>query len=260
MRPSILKSACAAWMAVLFVGGTVPAQTLPMPKKVNSAKAKSSAKKKETAKALAPVDPGTQDILSDLSELNATDEAQGELSEKYIAVRSRDVPLGGRFEFMLNGGKVVQGDGFLDTSEAGGAISYHFTDRWSFEIAKSQVQNKFTKAANDLEAASGFLPFVDYAKSHSEAKIVLRGLYGKFRITRNQALLFDQYLSLGPSQHQLNSGDVSGLTGELGLAFWPADHLSFRMGLKDHYYKEGVGDLAADAHHTQVYASLGYLL
>ncbi len=199
-------------------------------------------------------------LETELKQLDVKDAVpSSKLTERIYAVQSRATPLALRVELGLALAENFGGSGFLASDQWSGEAQFHITDRWAFAAAYSQVSNKFTGAAKNLEERSGFLPDIDYAKSRMEARILYNVFYGKFRFTRNQALSFDQYIGLGAAQNDLRSGTVTGPLGDIGFAFWFGQHMSIRLGMKDYYYRENRALSQGYSHNVHGYLQTGYI-
>jgi len=200
-------------------------------------------------------------LENDLKELDAQDAVPGmTTSDRLYAVQQRATPLSRRTEILLSAGQTLAGSDFLDSSQVGAEIQYHFNDRFSVAGGYSKVTNKLTSSARNLENSTGFLPDVDYASSRWEARAQYNLFYGKFRFNRTQALSFDQYLGLGVANHDLLSGNVTGPVFDAGLAFWMGKKFSFHAGVKDYYYKENRMLSKGNTHNVQGYVQAGILL
>ncbi len=202
----------------------------------------------------------TRSLESELKQLDVKDAVpSSKLVERIYAVQSRATPLQYRTELTLGLAENFGGSGFLASDQWTAEAQFHFSDRWALAAGYSQVSNKFTGAAKNLEEKSGFLPDVDYVKSRMEARLLYNVFYGKFRFTRNQALSFDQYLGLGAAQNDLRSGTNTGPVGDMGFAFWFGQHVSVRLGMKDYYYRENRALSQGYSHNVHGYLQTGYI-
>ncbi|MGE4130376.1 MAG: outer membrane beta-barrel domain-containing protein [Bdellovibrionales bacterium] len=181
------------------------------------------------------------------------------ISERIYAVQERITPLRHRFEIGVSAAQNYTGSSFLDSSQFSGELGFHITDRWAAALAYSHVVNEFTKGARNLANASGFLPDVDYALSRKEARATYNAFYGKFRLSRTQALSFDQYIGLGVVQNDLQSGQAIGPVAEIGFAFWLGKMAAFRLGVKDYYYREQSTLSKGNTHNVHGYLQTGLL-
>lgn len=194
----------------------------------------------------------------DLKELEVRDPVPGNsLSDRIHTVQMRARPLSKKTEVLIGAGQILGGNGFLKTQNVSAEVQYHFNDRWSVAGAYSSLQNEFTASASRLQAATGLMPDVDYAKSRMEARAQVNLFYGKIRFTRRQAISFDQYFGLGLAQNELRSGSAGGPVADLGIAFWISKWGSLHLGVKDYYYKENRTLSQGNAHNVTAYAQAG---
>mgnify|MGYP001231063356 CR=1 FL=1 len=158
-------------------------------------------------------------------------------SVRYQIVQDRSPELARRVALSVGAGQFVSGNGYLSTRTIGAAGTFYFDNKIGASVGYSKVNNKFTSSADRLQKTNGFLPDVDYAKSRFEATGLYNLLYGKFRVSRNTAFIFDQYFELGLALNSLSSGTAVGPVGGAGLVFW-LNRFNFRVSVKDYYYGE----------------------
>lgn len=178
-------------------------------------------------------------LEKDIKDLDVQDAVPApKLKERLYSVQMRNSPLQGRWEVLFGAAQNYSGSGFLSTSQLSLEGQYHLTDRLALAAAVSRVSNNFTSSAKNLQDASGYLPDVDYARWRAEVRAQANLFYGKFRMTRSQAMSFDQYVGLGPVANDMRSGTSVGAVADVGFAFWVSTWGSLHAGLKDYWYKE----------------------
>lgn len=202
----------------------------------------------------------TQSLEKDIRDLEVQDSVPAPvLKERLYSVQMRSSPLTGRWEVLGGMAKNFSGSGFLDTAQVSIEGQYHLDDRFSFAGSYSRVSNTFTSSAKNLQAVNGYLPDVDYAKQRFEARAQANLFYGKFRMTRAQAMSFDQYVGLGPVFNQLRSGSSVGAVFDVGFAFWIGKWGSVHLGAKDYYYRENRALSKGYTNNVHGYGQLGFL-
>ncbi len=208
----------------------------------------------------APAYAATKSLERELRDLDVKDAIpSSKLVERIYSVQGRATPLKGRPEIAVSMAQNFSGSGFLDSNQWGVDAFYHITDRWGLGVGYSQVANKFTKAADNLLATSGYLPDVDYAKSRLEARVIYNVFYGKFRFSRTHAMSFDNYIGLGAAQNDLRSGQATGPVGEVGFAFFFPYDVSIRVGVKDYFYRENRTLSQGYGQNVHGYLQTGYI-
>lgn len=193
--------------------------------------------KAETTPAQAPSAPSLEDQLSTLS-LPPNEAPLPMSSEKLYSVQTRFVDPTLRLEISANGGNRFSGDSFLRSQEVGGAVRFYITDRFYLQGAYSKVFNQLTATGDRFLAEENRLPDSAYASARADGQLGYNLFYGKFRLTMNSTMYFDHYVSLGGGQVQMATGWTPSFVGETGLALWATRNLTFRLGIKDYFYKE----------------------
>jgi outer membrane beta-barrel protein len=159
-------------------------------------------------------------------------------TEKLYSVQSRFNPLQGRVELGLGVSRDFTNSGFLDSQQIQAGLRYHFNDRWSLGVFGGQVFNSLTETAQLLLSREGIVPDLAYARYRAGGEVALNTFYGKFRLTNDQVLYFDQYVAVGGGVVGLPSGAAPMATLDLGFAFWLGRSGLVRLGFKDHIYRE----------------------
>lgn len=158
----------------------------------------------------------------------------------------------------VGGGSFLSGNGFVNTKTFGGQGTVFLNNRLGIQAGYYTVGNKFNDSAQRLQTISNLLPDVDYAKSRIEISGIFNALYGKFRLTKSGAMIFDQFFELGLASHQLRSGNRIGPVIGAGLAFW-WQRVNVRVGLKDYYYKEQGLQTSGTYNNINLYSMVGFL-
>jgi outer membrane beta-barrel protein len=159
-------------------------------------------------------------------------------TEKLYSVQSRYVPVDGRSEFSLGGGKNFTADSFINSSQINLAYRYHLNDKWSFTAGGSYVFNSLSDAGQRLLALQQLLPDVDYVKYRLNALASYNVFYGKFRVSMDQVFYFDQYIAAGPGLVAMDTGTSPAAVGDIGFIFWVGRQFNAQIGVKDYYYNQ----------------------
>jgi outer membrane beta-barrel protein len=181
--------------------------------------------------------PSLEDQLQQLN-LPANQAPGGISTEKLYSVQSRYSPLSNRLEFTVSSGQDFTNSSFLSSQQLGGAIRYHFNDRWSLGFQAATVFNSLTLTAQQLISQEGVVPDVAYARNRWDASVAFNTLYGKFRLSQDQVFYLDQYIAVGAGMARLDRGSVPMGVVDLGCAFWLGRSGVVRLGVKNHIYRE----------------------
>lgn len=203
----------------------------------------------------------SKSLEKELKDLDVQDAVPASrLEERLYAVQGRATPLLERWEVLVSAAQSFSTGNFLESSQFGAEGQYHFTDRFSVAGAYSRVANRFNSSADNLQAQTGYLPDVDFAKSRLEARAQYSLFYGKFRFTRAQAMSFDQYWGAGLARNELRSGNVVGPVFDAGFAFYIGQKFTFHLGVKDYYYEENRTLSKGITNNVHGYVQAGLLL
>ena len=174
-------------------------------------------------------------------------------------VNTRYSSLNKRHEVSFLGANNFNADSHIYTRQAGLAYRFHFNQKWSAGLRRSEYFNEMTDAGKRLFDEQRILPDVDYAKSSQEIFASYNTIYGKLRFSKNSVVYFDQYVSLGYGTVDLASTEENLYSLDLGFAFWMGKNMSARLGIKNEFYvqNERLGD--RDVRNAMGYVSLGYL-
>jgi outer membrane beta-barrel protein len=83
--------------------------------------------------------------------------------------------------------------------------------------------------------------------------------YGKFRLTMDQVLYFDHYVTAGGGWMELNTNSSPmGVVGT-GFVFWLGRNFSVRAGLKDYIFQERRVSGQGIAQHLLFHADVGFV-
>ncbi|HTL12304.1 MAG TPA: outer membrane beta-barrel domain-containing protein [Bdellovibrionota bacterium] len=185
------------------------------------------------APAEAPLDAQLQKLTLPSSELPPSASY-----EKLYSVQSRESGLSLRHEITASIGKSLVGQDFVNSFEVSGSYRFHFTDRWSLGFSGTYVNNSLTKAAQELISVESIYPDIVYPRYLADATVGYNLFYGKFRLSMDSVLYFDQYLELGGGLVGLTTGQQKAVVAGAGLAFWIGKNGTVRLGFKDYIYDE----------------------
>ncbi|MCC6277117.1 MAG: outer membrane beta-barrel domain-containing protein [Oligoflexia bacterium] len=163
---------------------------------------------------------------------------EGVSRESLYVVQDRYLPLKNRSEITVGAGINLTGDSYLKTTQVELGYRFHLNNRWSIGANYAFVGNSFTDTANELIANEGIAPDVAFAKSRMDLLLNFNAFYGKFRLTMDRVLYFDQYVAIGPGLMEMNSGNTPAGVADVGFVFWVEKLGSVRVGLKDYIYQE----------------------
>lgn len=159
-------------------------------------------------------------------------------TEKLYSVQTRHNPLASRSEFSLGAGKNLGSDGFLDSSQVSLTYRYHLNDRWFIQAGAAMVSNSMSGSARAFYDRDRILPDAAYVKQRADLVLGRNLFYGKFRVSAEKVLYFDQYISVGPGYAILNTGSTPAAVADIGFVFWLGQQASLRIGAQDYYFKE----------------------
>lgn len=206
--------------------------------------------------ALADSDLNTQ--LEDLK-MPVNTAPVGVTSEKLYAVQSRAHSLTKRFELGLGVAKNFTGNSFLSMNQINAGVAYHINDRWSVVASGSYGFNDFTSTAKRV-IAEGFVPDAAVVKWRADLLASYNLFYGKFRLSMDQVLYFDQYVSFGPGLVNTQYATAPAAVADVGFALWFGKNWSGRFGVKNDFYKEKTQTTNDLAYHMLGHIEVGYLL
>ena len=202
------------------------------------------------------------------TELEKLDMAKGQApqsisDEKLYSVQDRALPLKGRTEVTIGAGHQLTGDGFLETNQVSIGAQYHINEKWSVAGSYSNLYNKFTNAADEINQKQRMLPNVVYTTERTELRGEYNLFYGKFRVSREQVYYFDQYVGLGMTQNttenNVETQKVDGYVADAGLALWVPPYGAARLGFKNYTQPEKKQNKTVSSNATQFYLAYSYV-
>jgi outer membrane beta-barrel protein len=181
-------------------------------------------------------------------------------NDKLYSIQERLYPLKNRHELGFTGGKNLNQDGHLDSTQWGGMYRYHINNKWALGLNHFRMNNELSSAGKKLVDEKGILPDRDYVKSQTDVVAEYNLFYGKMRFDLDEVVYFDQYWGLGAGQLELGGGNATAMVIDAGVAFWIGKMMSARMGLKNDFYKEQNINGETSVHNMVGYLSFGVLL
>jgi outer membrane beta-barrel protein len=181
----------------------------------------------------------SESLETQLENLNTPiNQAPGVLQEKFYSIQDRYSPLKGRVETTATLSEKMSDVGFIQSREFGAGIRYYFNSKWSLGVNGSAAMNKLSNSAERLFVKDGLVPDVPYTKYRGDLSTRYNLFYGKFRLSMDRVLYFDQYVSLGPAYIVTSNGNAIGAAADIGFAFWIGRNWSAHFGIKDYVYGE----------------------
>ncbi len=182
----------------------------------------------------------------------------GVTQEKLYSVQSRYSSLKKRSEVTIGYAKNFTGSSFLDMTQVEGAYRFHFNDRWNAALSGAYGFNSLTSGGKRLLAEDGILPDAPFVKSRFDALVGYNLFYGKFRLSMDKVLYFDQYVAFGPGYITTQYASSPAAVLDVGFVFWMGRNFSFRFGVKNDFFKEESLRETKTAHHALGHLSVGY--
>jgi len=158
--------------------------------------------------------------------------------DKLHIVNTRYSSLTNRHEVTMAGANNFVSESHLDTKQFFATYRYHINSTWSVGVKHSIYGNQLTDSGERLFKDKSLLPDSDFAFKSTELLGTYNGLYGKLRWNASQVVYFDQYVTLGYGDIDLESGPTKTYSVDVGLAFWIGKHMSSRIGVKNEFYKQ----------------------
>ena len=180
--------------------------------------------------------------------------------EKLYSVQTRHASLHRRHEFGVGFAKSVLGQDFVSSNQVSGNYRFHFNDHWSFGISGMYFFNSLSPFAEKLIAKENIYPDMAYVKAISDATLGYNLFYGKFRVSSENVLYFDQYLTAGAALVSMSTGRSAAATAGAGMLFWWGKQGSVRVGVKDYVYNEKRTFDTNTVHNMVFHLDLGILL
>lgn len=204
----------------------------------------------------------SNDLSQKLDHLNVPEDQVTNLlsEESLISVTGRYSPLILRHELSLKGGHNFMSDGHLQSRQAAALYRFHLNSRWSLGVSYQEYENKLSEAGEKLFDDQKILPDSDFAIKGVDIFVGLNTFYGKLRVTQRQIVYFDHFISIGYGHIALASGEEQVYTADTGLVFWLGKNTSFRLGMKNEFYRQKKLTQNTNAHNAMGYLEVGYLL
>jgi len=180
--------------------------------------------------------------------------------DKLYSIQERFSPLTNRHEFGLVGGRNLNQDGSIDSTQLGGLYRYHINGKWALGLNHFRMNNELSAAGKRLVNEQNVVPDRDYIISQTDLVAEYNLFYGKMRLDLDQVVYFDQFWNLGAGQVELGNGSATALVVDAGFAFWMGKMMSARIGLKNDFYTEQNMNGNTNVHNMVGYLSLGILL
>ena len=143
-------------------------------------------------------------------------------------------------------------------------MTYHINDRFYTSLYGSYVNNELTESGQQAWEKDGIYPNAAFVKSRYDGTVGFNLIYGKARVTQDAMFYFDQYVALGGGVVRQSDGaeetQSPAAVADLGFALWFGKRLTFRLGVKDHFFEERRPLDASKVHHVLGYSTVGFLL
>lgn len=213
--------------------------------------------------AVSPAAAATKSTLAqEMEELTSGDKVAS--PERLYIVQDRTVGLAERFEISVGAAKNFNSNIYINSTETSGLLTYHFNDRWYTSLYGAYVSNDLTKSGQDAWTKDGIYPNTAFVKRRYDGTVGFNLIYGKARVTQDAMFYFDQYVALGGGVVYQDDGQEEvqkpSAVADIGFALWFGKRLTFRLGVKDHYFEEKRPLDASRVHHVLGYSTLGFLL
>ncbi len=180
--------------------------------------------------------------------------------DKLFSIQDRYTPLKNRHEFSLSGANNFTPDSLIVSRQMALTYRYHLTHRWGLALQGAKSFNALSDAGSSLLKRESLLPKVDYLKASADLSAEYHVFYGKFRLSSDQVLYFDQYFALGGGVASLESGTHLAGVADVGLAFWLGQTMTFRFGFRNHLYSEVRASGSALSYNLLGHIDIGVLL
>ena len=189
---------------------------------------------------------------------------------KVRIVQNRLVDRNYRLELGVNYGTVAGGDSYLNTSNLGGSVDFHFNPRWSVGVRYYRSYNELTNQGKQVfdeakrqqqeTGLSGDVVDVDFPVNTTFATINFYPIYGKLNFFDLGISQFDVYTLLGYGQVQTNNTSSPAYTLGAGVGLWLNNHFSTRFEARYQSYEDKVYSGTRDLNLTIFSFSIGLIL
>lgn len=180
--------------------------------------------------------------------------------DKLYSIQERLSPLTNRHEFGLIGGRNLNQDGSIVSTQLGGLYRYHINGKWALGLNHSRMNNELSATGKKLVSEQNVVPDRDFIVSQTDLVGEYNLFYGKMRLDLDQVVYFDQFWNVGVGQVELGNSNATALVIDAGFAFWMGKMMSARIGLKNDFFKEQNLNGETNVHNMVGYLSLGILL
>jgi outer membrane beta-barrel protein len=180
--------------------------------------------------------------------------------DKLYSIQERLSPLSNRHEFGLIGGRNLNQDGSIVSTQLGGLYRYHINGKWALGLNHFRMNNELSATGKKLVSEQNVVPDRDFIVSQTDLVGEYNLFYGKMRFDLDQVVYFDQFWNVGVGQVELGNSNATALVIDAGFAFWMGKMMSARIGLKNDFFKEQNLNGETNVHNMVGYLSLGILL
>lgn len=180
--------------------------------------------------------------------------------DKLFSIQERLSPLNNRHEFGLIGGRNLNQDGSIVSTQLGGLYRYHINGKWGLGLNYFRMNNELSATGKKLVSEQNVVPDRDFIVSQTDLVAEYNLFYGKMRLDLDQVVYFDQFWNIGAGQVELGKSNATALVIDAGFAFWMGKMMSARIGLKNDFFKEQNLNGETNVHNMVGYLSLGILL
>lgn len=178
--------------------------------------------------------------------------------ERLYSVQTRYNPLAKRAALSIGTSRNFTGSRFLDMSQVNLDFRYNLSNRWSLVVGGSYGFNSFTADAKKLQAQDGIMPDAAIVKNRAHALVAYNLFYGKFRLSMDQVLYFDQYISVGPGMVVTQNGSSPSGVVDVGFIFWANRKWDVRIGLQNEFFNEKRMKSSGFERHGLGHIDIGY--
>lgn len=203
----------------------------------------------------------SDELEKKLKKLNVPDNQVSPIvsKDKLYIINTRYSSLEKRHEIDFAGANNFMADSHLITRQTSLSYRFHYNEKWGAGLRYTNYYNELSDAGKTLFNRKDLLPDSDFAYKSTEAFINFNTMYGKLRYAKDSVVYFDQYISLGAGQVDLQSGGQNMGTLDIGFSFWLGKNYSMRAGLKNEFYQQRQLTGDRNIHNAMGYLSFGYL-
>lgn len=204
--------------------------------------------------------PKVENLEAKLEELKLPENTAPALvtNEKLYSVQNRYSNLQYRPEIAVGGAMNFAGSTFIKMKQVDATARFHLTNRWDVSGSYSYAFNDFTDGAKELFRTRNILADAAFVKNRADALVGFHVFYGKFRITMDRVLYFDQYVAVGPGWITTQFGTATATVADVGMVFWTGRNLNFRLGFKNSWFEEKRQLSSSRVYHLLGHLDIGY--